>query len=195
MEDDKPDINNNRPSPDQFSGEKPSIHLFTNLVKAMKNEGLIATPKPLFNTSVPGIFTAVLIAAGLAAVGFFAGKSAAKQQPTTPTTQSDLKQYALLVKADDVPPADGTQQFREYTAWVTNLKKDRWAGGEALHGDAYRLSKQNGGVVMSPAELEKNDISGYFLFEAKNLEEAMEIAKTCPHLDYSGTLELREVFR
>ncbi len=161
----------------------------------MKNEGLIAVPKPLFSTSVPGIFTAVLIAAGLVAAGFFAGRSAGAPQASAVATQSDLKQYALLVKADDVPPADGAQQFREYSAWVANLKKERWAGGEALHGDAYRLAKKDGGVVLSPAELEKHDISGYFLFEAKNLEEAVEIAKTCPHLDYGGTVELREVFR
>ncbi|HMQ59347.1 MAG TPA: YciI family protein [Flavilitoribacter sp.] len=104
-----------------------------------------------------------------------------------------MHQYALLVKNDDTPPEDPNQQFHEYSNWVKHLKQLGWAGGEALHGDAYRLNgRQNPEVEIHP--LDKNDISGYFLFEAASLEEALDIAKTCPHLQYSGTLELRDIF-
>ena len=161
----------------------------------MKNESLLTTPRPLLSASVPGILTAILLAAALAAAGFWVGKS--QSTPVAAPAASNQPQYALLVKADDVPPADPEQQFREYSAWVDNLKKGRWAGGEALHGKAWRLHESNGAVQSLEHTLKTSpdEISGYFLYEAANAEEALKIAQTCPHLKYSGTLELREIYK
>lgn len=162
----------------------------------MKNDALLHTPRPLLMASVPGILTALALAAALAVAGFWAGKSQPQPQAqAAPSTQQP--QYALLVKADDVPPADPEQQFREYSAWVNNLKKGRWAGGEALHGKAWRLHESSGAVQTLEHTLKTSpdEISGYFLYEAANTEEALKIAQTCPHLKYSGTLELREIYK
>lgn len=171
-------------------------HLYTKIVKAMKTEGLMMTPKALIPASFTGIFTSLLLCACIATGAFFAGRSSQQQVilADTPTKQA---KFALLVKADDVPPADGMQQFREYTAWVENLKKERWAGGEALHGKAWRLHKGSESVEIADYELKSSvdELSGYFLFEAKDKEEALKIAQTCPHLNYKGTLELREIFQ
>lgn len=152
-------------------------------------------PKPLISASVPGILTALMLAAGLLAAGFWVGQS---RYAPAPVAQSEKPQFALLVKADDVPPAEPGQQFREYGAWVQNLKAERFAGGEALHGKAWSLH-QSGDEPVQVTEFElegnKEEISGYFLFEAADAEEALKIAKTCPHLKYQGTLELREIYK
>lgn len=179
---------------DLFSGEKAPPHLSSKIIEAMKNDALLSAPKPLLSASVPGILTAILLATSLAAAGFLAGKSASKP---TPVPAAEKPQFALLVKNDDIPPAEPGQQFREYSAWVKNLKQERWAGGEALHGKAWRLHESNGNVETTEHLLKtsSDELSGYFLFEATDAEEALSIARSCPHLKYSGTLELREIYR
>ena len=36
-------------------------------------------------------------------------------------------------------------------------------------------------------------MGGFFLIQAADYDEAVEITKDCPHLVYSGRVELREV--
>jgi hypothetical protein len=170
--------------------------LHHKIIKTMKNEGLINTPRPLLQASVSGILTAVLVAIGLLAAGFMVGKKQT-DTPSVVAEKSAKPQYALLVHNDDTPPADPEQQFKEYSAWVNNLKAKGFAGGEALHGKVWKVGQHAGNTWSEEATIEgnKNAISGYFLFEADNAEEAIKIAKTCPHLKYEGTLELREVFK
>jgi hypothetical protein len=178
-----------------FESEKAPASLTIKIVSAMKDNAQIVLPKTLLSTSVPGILSALAFAMLLLGAGFAAGRT---QKTPRETLQPSAKpQFALLVKADDVPPSDPEQQFREYSAWVNNLKKERWAGGEALHGKAWRLHANNGSVETVEHEMKPspNELSGYFLYEAENAEEALKIAQTCPHLKYSGTLELREIFK
>jgi hypothetical protein len=35
-------------------------------------------------------------------------------------------------------------------------------------------------------------MAGFFLIEAANYDEAVEAAKTCPHMDF-GTIEVRQI--
>lgn len=175
----------------------PSPHLYTKIVHTMKQEGLLHTPRPLLTTSLSSLLGAFLMAILVAGLSYWAGTQQTDVPQVSLPATSGKPQFALLVKADDVPPADGTQQFREYSAWVENLKKERWAGGEALHGKAWRLHK-TGDAVQSTEHVLKaspDELSGYFLFEADNAEAALKIAQSCPHLNYQGTLELREIYK
>lgn len=173
----------------------PPIDLYTKIVEAMKTEGLLYAPKALIPASVTGITSALVLFLGIALAAFFIGKSSV--QPAMAEKPGNKPKFVLLVKADDVPPAEGMQQFKEYTAWVENLKKERWAGGEALHGKAWRLHKNNGQVQVLDHVLKASadELSGYFLYEAADADEALKIARTCPHLNYAGTVELREIFQ
>lgn len=160
----------------------------------MKQHQLLAVPRPLLTLSPGGLSVAILSAGLLLFAGYFLGARSA----SVPLSGTGKPQFALLVKADDTPPADPEQQFREYSQWVENLKKTRWAGGEALHGKAWRITKPEGGdsrIAAHELKASPDELSGYFLYEADNEQEALEIAKTCPHLNYKGTLELREIFK
>ena len=175
----------------------PSPHLYTKIVHTMKQQGLLSAPRPLLSLSPVGILTALFAVVAMAGLGYWAGSQQSPQSAPPLAASSGKPQFALLVKADDVPPADATQQFQEYSAWVENLKKERWADGEALHGKAWRLHKTDGTVqsVEHTLKTTPDELSGYFLFEAENAEEALKIAQTCPHLNYQGTLELREIYK
>lgn len=59
--------------------------------------------------------------------------------------------------------------------------------GKFLQGKGNALSIADG-----PFTEAKEVVSGYFTIQAKSYDEALAVAKTCPHLDY-GSLELREI--
>ena len=195
MSKENPNQDKNTPEQGSNPADSAPTYLYTKIVETMKTEGLLTAPKALIPASITGIAGTILLCVCIAVGAFFAGKSS--KQSLIVEKSSGQPRFALLVKADDVPPADGMQQFKQYTAWVENLKKDRWAGGEALHGKAWRLHKQGAGIEVIDHEIKTSadEMSGYFLFEAANKEEALKIARTCPHLNYQGTLELREIFQ
>ncbi|MCB9307851.1 MAG: hypothetical protein H6565_14740 [Lewinellaceae bacterium] len=161
----------------------------------MKDQTLLSTPRPLLTGSVPGVFTALLLAAALFAAGFLSGKTQDAAQVAGPGSEKPV--FALLVHNDDIPPEEPSRQFKEYSTWVRGLKTARFADGEALHGKAWMLRQPGDSLQVNPVSLTGNTdaISGYFVFEAADADEAIHIAGTCPHLKYSGTLELREIYR
>lgn len=79
-----------------------------------------------------------------------------------------------------------------YTAWATRLAAEgRMKGSNKLQdGTARQLTKL--GVIDGPFPETKEIIGGYFVIEAADYDEAVELAKSCPHLDF-GRIEIRQV--
>jgi hypothetical protein len=48
-------------------------------------------------------------------------------------------------------------------------------------------------VTDGPFAESKEAIAGFFIIQADSLEEAVEIAKNCPGLDYGQTVEVRAI--
>jgi hypothetical protein len=48
-------------------------------------------------------------------------------------------------------------------------------------------------VLDGPFSETKEIIGGYFAIQAEDYDEAVSLAGECPHLDYGGLIELREV--
>jgi hypothetical protein len=168
------------------------------LFKRMKDEQLLRTPRPLLSTSLAGLASALLLVVAIAALSFYAGKSQRETTEPVATQPSGKEKFVLLVHNDDVPPADPSEQFQAYSKWLGDIKATRFADGEALHGDRLMLQKSTGGIDVQRQKLtqgNREEVSGFFVFEAADMEEATKIAQTCPHLDYKGTLELRQVFQ
>jgi hypothetical protein len=172
------------------------IHL--NVIERMKNEQLLRVPRPLLQNNLAGISMATLFLVGCIAAGYFFGVSKAFQ-PTAPMAANTGKEkFVLLIHNDDTPPANPEEQFEAYSTWLANIKASRFADGEALHGDRIVIAETAGQVEMTEKPLPPNNaeaVSGFFIFEADNMADAQAIARTCPHLRYGGTLELRKVFQ
>lgn len=173
-------------------------YLFTKITKKMKEENLILEPKPLLTRSWSGIAASVIITIGLVATGYFIGNKSAETSTPGLTVQSKAAKFILLVHNDDVPPSDPMQQVKEYSDWLNEIKAKRIADGEHLHSNGWILSADaaNGKQVKAQPEFPgRQELGGYFTFEANNADEALAIARTCPHLNYQGTLELREIYQ
>jgi hypothetical protein len=75
--------------------------------------------------------------------------------------------------------------------------KGKLKGGNKLEdGTARHLTGKIGQVSIldGPFPETKEVIGGYFLLTADSYEEAVELASTCPHLDF-GRIEIRKVER
>ncbi len=97
---------------------------------------------------------------------------------------------------DGVSPEDMQGVIERYRAWGESLEKaGKLVGSEKLVDEQGRVLRSADGkisVTDGPFSETKELIGGYFAITAENYDEAVELAKGCPHLDF-GTLEIREV--
>jgi anti-sigma factor RsiW len=76
-----------------------------------------------------------------------------------------------------------------YERWATELGP-RCAGGEELETDGLELRPGAAEPAPSPAAPR---VGGYFLLDVEDREEAVALARTCPHLGQGGWIELRRI--
>jgi hypothetical protein len=111
--------------------------------------------------------------------------------------------YALLICTDEtadqaMSPAEGEAQFAGYMKFGEDMtKRGVLTGGERLRPstDATTVQVRNGEVVTSdgPFAETKEQIGGFYLVDAKDLDEAIEIAAQIPGAK-SGSIEVRPVW-
>jgi hypothetical protein len=87
--------------------------------------------------------------------------------------------------------------MQKYIDWSINLKKRSqvFAADKLMDNEGRVLRSVNGTVTITdgPFLESKEVLGGYWIFEAANYDEALEIVSDHPTLFYGGTLELREV--
>ena len=112
-------------------------------------------------------------------------------------------QYVLLVHAAEdgwaqMSPAQQEQGLAAYTAYTAALK----SSGSLVASDRLRDSStatvvrvRDGKtkVVNGPYAESKEQLGGYFVIEAKDLDEALKWAEKCPGAHH-GTMEVRPIW-
>ena len=112
------------------------------------------------------------------------------QELTGPKKQ----QYVLLLYRPSNFISKATH-VTEYGHWLKNLiDSGNHAYGEALQTNQWLL-KNNESLSANSGAGEKGLISGFFVIEANTYSEAIELAKSCPHLKYNGLVELRPILQ
>jgi hypothetical protein len=110
--------------------------------------------------------------------------------------------YMLLLhqspsKFRDLSPEEIQQIIARYKAWREELvRQNRLRGGEKLSNDGGRRLRIQGSQVSvtdGPYSEAAEVLGGYFAIEAASYDEAVEIARTCPHLTGSQWIEVRQV--
>ncbi|HZV69126.1 MAG TPA: hypothetical protein VFG10_06260 [Saprospiraceae bacterium] len=110
----------------------------------------------------------------------------------TTTSDSGQEKYVLIIYNNNELSPD---HDKEYEAWVKTVSAEHKIEWKNLHDNGWVLSPGPGGpAVETRSEFQgNNDVESYFVFEAKNSEDALNLAKTCPRLNYKGTVELRQI--
>lgn len=98
---------------------------------------------------------------------------------------------------DDFTPEEMQSVIERYRAWSQKLIENGKmpARGEKLKDEGGRILR-SGSSGMEAAEGSyagaEDVISGLFFLEAADYDEAAELCRDCPHLDF-GHVELREI--
>ncbi len=98
---------------------------------------------------------------------------------------------------ETMSPEEIQSVIREYGAWSQEKSAaGRVLGGQKLTDDAGRvLSGFDGSLTVTDGPLAeaKEVIGGFFEIEAATYDEAVDLARSCPHLKFGGTIELRQI--
>jgi len=111
--------------------------------------------------------------------------------------------YVLLIHSDEssfgaMSPEEQAEGLAAYVAFQEEgQKKGYITGGERLRptSDTTVVQVRDGQVLTTdgPFIETKEQLGGYFLIEAKNQAEAIEIAAKCPGAHH-GTVEVRQIW-
>jgi len=110
--------------------------------------------------------------------------------------------YMLVLR--DVPedyaritPEEMQRIIQKYQAWAAALReRGQMIGGDKLVDGAGKVMRRGKGplrVTDGPFAESKEIFGGYFAIKAANYAEAVKIAESCPHLELSGSVEVREI--
>ena len=114
--------------------------------------------------------------------------------------------YAILIYDENTAnpspeppdPAVWGEVMNDYGGY-TRMLQDRGAylGGEALQPvpTATTVRSRDGRTVTTdgPFAETKEALGGFYLVEAKDLDEALEFAAACPAVKYGGSVEVRPI--
>jgi hypothetical protein len=91
-------------------------------------------------------------------------------------------------------PEEMQQMLEKYTAW---MHKPFTKDGQRLGNDMGRVIRPGAGgprAVDGPYSETKEVLGGYYTIEAADYDEAVKLALGHPHIEYGGTVEVRQVW-
>lgn len=113
-----------------------------------------------------------------------------------------MSMFMLLLSDDpteyaDKSPAELQEVIDRYNAWAGGLaEQGKLRGGHKLQDEGGRIVRGEGGKVVvrdGPYAEVREIVSGYFLVEAADYDEAVRMATTCPHAQSRGSIAVREI--
>ena len=98
---------------------------------------------------------------------------------------------------DTFPPEQQGKEFAKYTEYSQWLRdQGLYVGGDALAGtdQATTVQSRDGKTTTTdgPYAETKEQLGGYYVIEADNLDRAIEAAERCPGAAY-GSIEVRPI--
>jgi hypothetical protein len=94
-------------------------------------------------------------------------------------------------------PADGEKQMQRWVNWLRELTesghvKDQ---GQPLEPEGKVVRGKDRSVTDGPYPESKDVVGGYTLIEAKDLEQAAQLAGGCPIFEFGGLVEVRPIMK
>ncbi len=183
---------------DQLSGEEreqlaaigkhlhPPAGLEDRVAASLRQHKLIAAPpgwSPLWR------LTAAAAAATVAFAAFALGVRYERSGPA-PAPEGRRFLLMLLEPADaPLPAAEEAARVVEYRNWAGELAQDGMLdAGEKLAWDGNVVG---GTEIPVAAAVER--VTGFFIVRAESLDEALGLARACPHAVHGGRVEVREI--
>ncbi|HVR44173.1 MAG TPA: YciI family protein [Thermoanaerobaculia bacterium] len=112
-----------------------------------------------------------------------------------------MAKFMLILRdSGDFDPGIGAEEIQKiiarYQKWRAGLEaKGKVADGQKLSDGEGRIVRRDGrslAVSDGPFAESKEVVGGYFTLLAADYDEAVELSKDCPHLDF-GSIEIRKI--
>ena len=96
---------------------------------------------------------------------------------------------------NEMSPEELQQNMDAWFAWMGELKsKGHFEGGEPLHDGGKVLRGTNGqSITDGPFAEGKEEVGGYLIVTARDLDHAAELARGCPIFQNDGSVEVRPI--
>ncbi len=111
-----------------------------------------------------------------------------------------MSEFIYLYRGGDsagssASPEEMQQTMQKWVEWMKQLGDHGHlkAIGNPLEPAGKVLKGKQKTITDGPYAEAKDLIGGYTLIEAKDLDEAAELAKGCPHLNSGGDVEVRPI--
>jgi hypothetical protein len=113
-------------------------------------------------------------------------------------TETTKPEYLLLFRGTrwdkNLSPEEIQKIVSQWAAWFERLTQEgKVKAGQPLKDEGKVVSGKKRTVADGPFAESKEAIGGYFLLQVNDIDEAIEIAKGCPGLDYGVNVEVRPV--
>jgi hypothetical protein len=110
-----------------------------------------------------------------------------------------MEKFMLIFQGgqlEGLSPEAMEAQMGKWMAWVERLNKEgRYVSGEPLLPGGKLVTGTKKTVTDGPYTEGNEVVGGYFVVNAGNMEEAVEIAKDCPDYEYGGSVQVRQVMK
>lgn len=134
----------------------------------------------------------VLVGIAAAAVAFLGGLRVGAPRKSAIDA---LPRFALLLyEGKNFDHGRPGEYLREYTAWARSLsERGISVEGDELSRDSRILHPASGSIRSEAPAPSDEILAGYFIIGAGTLDEAIVIARECPHLKHEGRIEVRPI--
>ncbi|MCQ3973758.1 MAG: hypothetical protein DPW09_09970 [Anaerolineae bacterium] len=113
-----------------------------------------------------------------------------------------MPEFVFLIRGGEENPQDFSLQelqvhVNKYFAWIEELTQaGHFKSGQPLAAQGKvvsRPAKDKVSIKDGPFAESKEAIQGFFLIQANDLNQAVELAQGCPVLDLGGGVEVRPI--
>src|SRR6187431_2489960 len=98
-----------------------------------------------------------------------------------------MKEYLLLFRGSDMPqsPEESQAHMQRWMQWMGELgQQGKFVGAQPLTKEGKQVKGSKKAVTDGPFMEGKEMVGGYLICKADSFDEAVEISKGCPILEY-----------
>ena len=111
-----------------------------------------------------------------------------------------MEKFMFIFQGNPATPQGSPEQMQahmgKWMAWIDKLTKEgRYEAGEPLLPGGKLVAGKNKTVTDGPYTEGKEVVGGFFLIKAKDINEAVEIAKDCPDFELGASVQVRQVLK
>ena len=110
-----------------------------------------------------------------------------------------MEKFMLIFQGGDRPqqsPEAMQKEMGKWMAWIEKLNKSgKYISGEPLLPGGKVIKGTNKSVIDGPFTEGKEVVGGFFLVNAKDYDEAVEISKDYPAFEHGGSVQIRQVMK